>query len=94
MVNKQKIISTIKDVIQVIFVAIILYFFIFGVVTFYQEKIYCDYTQTDYFNALNYNFTIRINENNIKAFANHSGLFDNNIILDNNMHFDNCSFKK
>lgn len=83
----------IKDVLEVVFVIIIIYFFIFGAIKFYETRMYCDFTQKSFYN-FNYTYTDRISLVNVGAYVNITGLFDNGYMLSSTQFIDNCSFKK
>jgi hypothetical protein len=81
-----------KDFLLVLLFFFISYFFIRGFEDWRQEKIVCTFVENDYYYFLTFNYSVRLNLNEVKTFTNESGLFNNNIILNNNQHLLNCSF--
>lgn len=79
------------DVLNIVFFAVIIYFFVLGGLTFFNSRISCDFTQTSNYGYV-YNWTQRIDLISVRAFVNTSGLFDNGLLFTSEQSISNCSF--
>lgn len=83
------------DILQVIILGFVLYFFIFGVIIFFNGYTYCDYSEKDYYQGLNHSLLdVRLNMNQVQTYVNVSGLFRNVYSYNVNQKISNCSFIK
>jgi magnesium-transporting ATPase (P-type) len=92
--NIDKIIKHLKDIVSIIFLVVIIYFFIFGAINWMESHEYCDYTEGFHYHIMTFNMTTRINMLQLKAYVNTSGFFDNAYVYSDNQFISNCSFIK
>lgn len=84
-----------KDLFDVVCIVLVVYFFVLGVLDFYNSKIHCDYVQTSYYDRIYiYNYTDRVDLVSLRAYVNTTGLFDNGYIFGRGQYLSNCSFNK